>query len=102
MVDGHLRLLTLQFSQALLQTLNVCIPLFALVAAGAALQELNLQGQLAKLKVLAFFPQIHTAAHRAVLRAQSCRVRHPQGVPTRNKRQGDCCTSNQILWLVKY
>lgn len=76
----------LQFSQALLQALHVSVPVFALAAAGAALDELHLHGQLAELKVLAFFPQIHAAAHRAVLRAQGRGACHSQGVPTRNKR----------------
>lgn len=56
-------LLILQFLQAFLQVLNVCIPLVTLAATGAALQELHLHGQLAELEVLAFPPQIHTAAH---------------------------------------
>lgn len=79
-------LLTLQLGQTFLQHLNVCLPFFGLAAAGAALQELHLQGQLAELKVFAFFPQIHTAADGAVLGAQGRRVSHSQGVPVRNQR----------------
>ncbi len=60
-------LLILQFSQALLQAVDVRDPVFALAAAGAALQELHLHGQLAELEVLALFPQIHAAPDRAVL-----------------------------------
>lgn len=76
-------LLILQFSQASHQALDVSVALFSLAAAGAALQELHLHGQLAELKVLAFFPQIQAAAYGAVLRAECCRASHSQGVPAR-------------------
>lgn len=75
------KLLILQFSQALLQALNVCVPLLTLAATGAALQELHLHGQLAELEVLSFLSQIQIAAHRAILRAESCWASHSQGVP---------------------
>lgn len=81
------QLLILQLSQALLQAPQVRISVFTLAAAGAALKELHLKRQLAEFKVLSFFPQVHTAAHRAILRAEGCRARHSQGVPMRNKRQ---------------
>lgn len=75
----------LQFCQALLQTFNISIALITFAAAGTTLQKLHLHGQLTELKVLALLSQIHTATDRAVLRAQSCRPRHSQGVPMRKK-----------------
>ena len=80
-------LLILQLGQALLQALYVCVSIFTLATAGAALQEHHLHGQLVELKVLAFSPQIHASAHRAVLRAQGCGARHSQGVPVTRKTQ---------------
>lgn len=74
----------LQFGQGLLQQLHVCIPpVFTLAPAGAALHKLHLHGQLAELKVFAFFAQVHAAAYGAVLRAQCCRASHSQGIPAR-------------------
>jgi len=52
-----------QPGQARLQALDVAVPVLALVAAGAALQELHLHGQLAELKVLALPPQEHAAPY---------------------------------------
>lgn len=77
----------LQSGQAFLQVCYVRVPVFTPVAAGAALQELHPHLQLAELKVLAFLPKVHAAAHRAILRAEGGGARHPQGVPKREQQR---------------
>ena len=71
-VSRHRWELMLQFSQALLETVDVCVPFLAFGTTCTALQELHLHGQLIELKVLPLLPQVNATTNRTILRAQGC------------------------------